>query len=118
MKLVDRSKDNRRFIVSEEAGNVVFRITDYEGAKFFTMNIDEIRSVRDTLNEFVKKYDKFMMAHMNRSHEPSPTPIPPQTPETSVTELPGADSIGSGTSIFDTQPEEKNEETRSPFEFY
>ena len=115
MKLIDKTKDNRRFIISEEEGNIVVRIADYESSKFFVLNIDEIRGVRDTLREFVKKYDKFMMDHINK--EPPPTPIPPQTPSTSVTDLPGASSIGSNTSIFDTEPEEKKED-KSSFEFY
>lgn len=116
MKLMEKSHENKKFLISEENGQVIFRIADYEGSKFFTTNLDEVRAMRDTFHEFVKKYDQFILKTINQETT-APPPQPPPGPQFqqpfSILDLPGANAVRDNQTIFS---EEKKDKPK--FEFY
>ena len=112
MKLVEKDRDNKKFLISEESGQIVFRIGDFEGSKFFVFNLDEIRGMRDTFHEFVKKYDRYLLQTINQE-PPQPPPSSQMTQPFSIMDLPGANAVRDNQPILS---EEKKEKPK--FEFF
>ena len=61
-------------ILAEENGVFAFRISDGYGAQMFNLDINEIRALRDVLNQYVKKWDENEIRRINYGFTPPPSP--------------------------------------------
>ena len=115
MKLVEKNRESKKFILAEESDAFTFRISDDYSSQFFNLSTDELRALRDVISNYIQEKDKNMFNSLNMGLQTS-------TSSTSTTEnfmnLPPLNFDNFPTTSTTQNNQEKKEEEKIVFEFF
>ena len=106
MKLVEKEKEGRKFVLAEENGVFTFRISDSLNSNVFNLTVDELRALRDVISHYINEYDKNLIKTLNQSSTGWDS------------NLVGLSALDLSTSQTQTQEKPKEKEERLTFEFF